>query len=110
MVTDISQVSSLNLFKTILAEEKAFPKDQAFKDLKNVTEYIIKKFFKATRDNPFLLVEVGYSCILERFAPDALSSHRPSSRRIEGNGKPILAGSHPQKSRADADARRRRKR
>jgi hypothetical protein len=46
------------LFKAILAEERAFPKDQAFKDLKNVIEYIVKKFFKSARENPFVLVEV----------------------------------------------------
>jgi hypothetical protein len=67
----IGQVSSLNLFKSILAEERAFPKDQAYKDLKNVIEYIVKKFFKAARENPFVLVEVG---LIETFALKILTS------------------------------------
>jgi len=54
----LDQVSALNLFKTILAERKSFPKDQPYKDLVALINYLLRQFFKAVEADPFVLVEV----------------------------------------------------
>jgi len=46
------------LFKSILAESKSFPKDQAYKDLVALMNYILRQFFKALEKEPFLAIEV----------------------------------------------------
>ncbi|KAI0089435.1 timeless protein-domain-containing protein [Irpex rosettiformis] len=54
------KVSTLNLFKSILAEEKSLPREQAYKDLVSLINYILRKFFKEVAEDPFLLVEAFY--------------------------------------------------
>lgn len=58
------QVSTLNLFKTILDDQKSLPKDQAYKDLIKLVNFILHKFFKALEEEPFLAVEVRFSFLL----------------------------------------------
>jgi hypothetical protein len=87
-----------------LAEERAFPKEQAYKDLKNVVEYIVKKFFKAARENPFLLVEVGLKIIST--GSDSYRSNRLSSRRIEVDGKHSLVGNQKRVKKLEERGRR----
>ena len=57
------QVSTLDLFKTILEEQKSLPRDQPYKDLVNLMNFLVRKFFKAVAEDPFLIVEV--SCPLD---------------------------------------------
>ncbi len=57
------KVSTLNLFKTILAEEKSLPREQAYKDLVALINYILRKFFKEAAEDPFILVEVRFFSI-----------------------------------------------
>ncbi|KAG5637662.1 hypothetical protein H0H81_003683 [Sphagnurus paluster] len=52
------KVSTLNLFKTILADQKSFPREQSYKDLVNLITFILRQFFKALAEEPFLAVEV----------------------------------------------------
>jgi replication fork protection complex subunit Tof1/Swi1 len=52
------QVSTLNLFKTIMDDQKSLPRDQPHKDLINLINFILRKFFKALTEEPFLAVEV----------------------------------------------------
>ncbi|KAF8265674.1 timeless protein-domain-containing protein [Lactarius quietus] len=52
------QVSALNLFKTVLADQKSFPKDQPYKDLVALINYILRQFFKAVEADSFVLIEV----------------------------------------------------
>ncbi|KAI9507117.1 timeless-domain-containing protein [Russula earlei] len=54
------QVSTLNLFKTILADRKSFPKDQPYKDLVALMNYVLRQFFKAVEADPFVLVEAFF--------------------------------------------------
>ncbi|KAJ3893201.1 timeless protein-domain-containing protein [Lentinula edodes] len=54
------KVSTLNLFKTIVADKKSFPLDQPHKDLVNLINYILRQFFKALEQEPFLAVEVFF--------------------------------------------------
>ncbi|KAI0703047.1 timeless protein-domain-containing protein [Cytidiella melzeri] len=54
------KVSTLNLFKAILSEEKSLPREQAYKDLVALINYILRKFFKDVAEDPFLLVEAFY--------------------------------------------------
>ena len=53
------QVSTLDLFKTILEDQKSLPRDQPYKDLVNLMNFLVRKFFKAVAEDPFLIVEVG---------------------------------------------------
>ncbi|TFY67030.1 hypothetical protein EVJ58_g1892 [Rhodofomes roseus] len=53
-------VSTLDLFKTILADEKSLPKDQPYKDLVNLIKYILRQFFKAVEEESFLVVQAFF--------------------------------------------------
>ncbi|OAX37898.1 timeless-domain-containing protein [Rhizopogon vinicolor AM-OR11-026] len=53
-------VSTLNLFKIILDDQKSLPKDQAYKDLIKLVNFILQKFFKALEEEPFLAVEAFF--------------------------------------------------
>ncbi|GBE89890.1 Topoisomerase 1-associated factor 1 [Sparassis crispa] len=46
-------VSTLDLFKNILREEKSLPRDQAHKDLIVLINFILRKFFKAAAEDSF---------------------------------------------------------
>ncbi|KAH9983375.1 timeless protein-domain-containing protein, partial [Russula compacta] len=54
------QVSSLNLFKSILADQKSFPKEQPYKDLVALINYLLRQFFKAVEADPFVLIEAFF--------------------------------------------------
>ncbi|ESK95053.1 topoisomerase 1-associated factor 1 [Moniliophthora roreri MCA 2997] len=54
------QVSTLNLFKNILTDQKTFPREQPYKDLVNFINYILRQFFKALEKEPFLAVEAFF--------------------------------------------------
>jgi replication fork protection complex subunit Tof1/Swi1 len=56
--TEHGQVSALNLFKTVLGDQKSFPKDQPYKDLVALINYILRQFFKAVEADSFVLIEV----------------------------------------------------
>lgn len=56
-----SQPTVLELFKQILEDSAlipATPKLKEHADLKSLIEFILKKFFKAVKENPLLLLEV----------------------------------------------------
>ena len=53
-----TQASTLDLFKTILADQKSLPREQPYKDLINLINYILRQFFKALAEDSFLAVEV----------------------------------------------------
>ncbi|KAH7883094.1 timeless protein-domain-containing protein [Phlebopus sp. FC_14] len=53
-------VSTLNLFKSILDEQKSLPRDQAYKDLVQLINFILRKFFKALGDESFLAIEAFF--------------------------------------------------
>jgi replication fork protection complex subunit Tof1/Swi1 len=48
----------LELFKSILADQKSLPREQPYKDLIKLINFILHKFFKALAEEPFLTVEV----------------------------------------------------
>ncbi|KAF8523716.1 timeless protein-domain-containing protein [Hysterangium stoloniferum] len=54
------KVSTLDLFKTVLAEEKTLLRSQPFKDLVQLINYILRQFFKAVEKEPFLVVEAFF--------------------------------------------------
>ncbi|KAI0301445.1 timeless protein-domain-containing protein [Russula brevipes] len=54
------QVSALNLFKTILVDQKSFPKDQPYKDLVALINYVLRQFFKAVEADSFVLIEAFF--------------------------------------------------
>ncbi|EPT01958.1 hypothetical protein FOMPIDRAFT_1036026 [Fomitopsis schrenkii] len=53
-------VSTLDLFRMILADEKSLPKDQPYKDLINLINYILRQFFKAVEEESFLVVQAFF--------------------------------------------------
>jgi replication fork protection complex subunit Tof1/Swi1 len=55
------RASTLDLFKHILAEAKTLPKDQSYKDLLALVNFILRKFFKAVEQEPFLVIETFFS-------------------------------------------------
>ncbi len=57
-IIDVSQVSTLYLFKKIMAEEKTLPREQPYKDLVALINFLLRKFFKAVEEDSFLIVEV----------------------------------------------------
>ena len=89
-------MSTLYLFKQIMAEEKSLPKEQPYKDLVALINYILRKFFKAVAEDSFLVVEVSFSpdmqAMLRYLIPDS-SSTRRSSQRTEGIGNSSRAPS-----------------
>ncbi|KAI5121938.1 hypothetical protein M0805_000267 [Coniferiporia weirii] len=54
------KVSTLNLFKSILAKQSTLPREQSYKDLVALINYILRKFFKAVNEDPLLVVEVFF--------------------------------------------------
>ncbi|TFK32404.1 timeless protein-domain-containing protein [Crucibulum laeve] len=54
------KVSTLDLFKTILDNQKSFPREQPYKDLVNLINFILRKFFKALAEEPFLAIEAFF--------------------------------------------------
>lgn len=42
----------------ILDDQKSLPRDQVYKDLTNLVNFILRKFFKALAEDSFLAVEV----------------------------------------------------
>lgn len=55
------QVSTLQLFKAILDDQRSLPKDRPYKDLIQLITFILRKFFKAVQEEPFLVIEVRHS-------------------------------------------------
>ncbi|KAJ7056867.1 timeless protein-domain-containing protein [Mycena amicta] len=53
-------VSTLHLFQAILAAQKSFPRDQPHKDLVALVNFILRRFFKALEEEPFLAVEAFF--------------------------------------------------
>ncbi|KAF5339101.1 hypothetical protein D9611_011155 [Ephemerocybe angulata] len=51
------KVSTLDMFKSILADQKALPREQPYKDLVSLINFILRKFFKALEAEPFLAIE-----------------------------------------------------
>ncbi|KAG6380363.1 timeless protein-domain-containing protein [Boletus reticuloceps] len=53
-------VSTLQLFKSILDDQRSLPKDTSYKDLVQLITFISRKFFKAVKEEPFLMIEAWY--------------------------------------------------
>ncbi|CAE6535100.1 unnamed protein product [Rhizoctonia solani] len=54
------KVSTLSLFQSILKNQSSLPKDQPYKDLIQLINFILRKFFKNAQEHPLLLVEASY--------------------------------------------------
>ena len=46
------------LFKQIMAEERTLPREQPYKDLVALINFLLRKFFKSVEEDSFLVVEV----------------------------------------------------
>ncbi|KAK0205546.1 timeless protein-domain-containing protein [Desarmillaria ectypa] len=75
------KVSTLNLFKTILADQRSFPREQPYKDLINLINFILRRFFKALEGYPFLAIEAFFP--KNRGHWKVFSSYEPESSTAE---------------------------
>ena len=66
------QVSTLALFKSILDEEQTLPREQPYKDLVALINYILRKFFKAVEEDSFLIVEVRPLALYRSPVPESV--------------------------------------
>ncbi|EKM57133.1 uncharacterized protein PHACADRAFT_142335 [Phanerochaete carnosa HHB-10118-sp] len=85
------KVSTLELFKSILDEEKSLPREQPYKDLVVLIHYILRQFFKTVEEDSFLVVEAFYS--KNRGKWKALSSWEPpakGARALEPENDTVL--------------------
>ncbi|KAA1474618.1 timeless-domain-containing protein [Dentipellis sp. KUC8613] len=78
------QVSTLDLFKSILANQKTLPKDQTSKDLLALITYLLRQFFKAVEADSFVLIEAFFP--KNRGQWKKLSSWEPEAKDA-GSGK-----------------------
>jgi hypothetical protein len=93
------QVSTLDLFKKILADQKSFPRDQPYKDLINLITFILRQFFKALDEEPFLAIEVGrYLSVATRFI-ELTGFGRRFIRRTGAIGSSSPVGSRRRRAR-----------
>jgi len=53
------KVSTLALFKSIMDHKQYLPRDQPYKDLVNLIQFLLRQFFKAAEDDPFIIVHVS---------------------------------------------------
>ncbi|KAL1742157.1 timeless protein-domain-containing protein [Schizophyllum fasciatum] len=53
-------VSTLSLFQRILNDQRSLPREQTYKDLINLINFILRQFFKALSENTFLAVEAFF--------------------------------------------------
>lgn len=57
---DSHKVSTLELFNRILDDARTFPREaQSYKELIQLINFLLRKFFKAVEESPFLVVEVS---------------------------------------------------
>ena len=59
-MTDLAQVSTLALFKSILDHKQYLPREQSYKDLVNLIQFLLRQFFKAVEDDSFIIVHVRF--------------------------------------------------
>ncbi|KAL5514636.1 hypothetical protein ACEPAG_1952 [Sanghuangporus baumii] len=74
------KVSTLNLFRNIFTRQSTFPKEQPYKDLVALITFILKKFFKAVKEDPMLIVEVFYPKNRNRWKQYSSWEPEPKSR------------------------------
>lgn len=63
------QVTTLELFNRILDDQKMLPRDSAYKELIQMINFLLRKFFKAVQESPFLVVEVSSTPQMVGYTP-----------------------------------------
>ncbi|KAI8459459.1 timeless protein-domain-containing protein [Phakopsora pachyrhizi] len=74
------KISTLNTFDSFIQSRNSMPKDSVYDDLFRFIDYILKKFFKSVRENPFTIVE-------------ALFKAKPSREQIQASNDGADEGS-----------------
>ncbi|GJE93432.1 timeless-domain-containing protein [Phanerochaete sordida] len=87
------KVSTLALFKAILDDEPALPREQPYRDLVALIHYVLRQFFKAAAADSFLVVEAFYP--KNRGKWKALSSWAPPAARADPEKDTILENRWP---------------
>ncbi|KAI0322279.1 timeless protein-domain-containing protein [Amylostereum chailletii] len=86
------QVSTLDLFKSILGDRKSFPQEQPYKDLVALITYILRQFFKAVESDSFVLIEAFFP--KNRGQWKKLSSWKPEEKE-RASRKTAEGSKHP---------------
>jgi len=53
------KVSTLALFKSIMDHKQYLPREQPYKDLVNLIQFLLRQFFKAVEDDSFIIIHVN---------------------------------------------------
>jgi replication fork protection complex subunit Tof1/Swi1 len=86
------------LFKSIMDEEKSLPREQPYKDLVALINYILRRFFKAVEEDNFLIIEAFYP--KNRGKWKALSSWEPPVKGVaRSEDETILENKWPAEAR-----------
>ena len=86
------KVSTLYLFKNILSGQNGLPRDQPYKDLVSLLNFILRKFFKAVNEDSFLILEARRLSWISLTYTD-FRFYRLSSRKMVTNGNNTQVGS-----------------
>ncbi|KAF9644412.1 timeless-domain-containing protein [Thelephora ganbajun] len=78
-------VSTLALFKSIMDHKQYLPREQPYKDLVNLIQFLLRQFFKAVDDDPFIIVHALYP--KNRGHWKQFSSWKPEEKFIEREKK-----------------------
>ncbi|WVW79467.1 hypothetical protein I302_101436 [Kwoniella bestiolae CBS 10118] len=78
------QVSTLNLFRQIIDSSHTLPKAESSKDLSQLINFILRKFFKRVADDPFLIVEAFGSKSKSKWK--GISSYKSDEESDDGMG------------------------
>ncbi|EJD01845.1 timeless-domain-containing protein [Fomitiporia mediterranea MF3/22] len=87
------KVSTLNLFRNILSRQATLPREQPYKDLVALINFILRKFFKAVAEDPMLIVEAFYPKTRNRWKK--YSSWEPEAKVDRGRDKDVETDKHP---------------
>ncbi|OCF42971.1 topoisomerase 1-associated factor 1 [Kwoniella heveanensis CBS 569] len=78
------KVSTLNLFRTILDEQHTLIKADSSKDLMQLINFVLRKFFKRVAEDPFLIIEAFTSKSRSKWKD--LSSYKSEDEDEDGMG------------------------
>ncbi|WWD21366.1 hypothetical protein CI109_105851 [Kwoniella shandongensis] len=78
------KVSTLNLFRRILDEQHSLPKADSSKDLLQLVNFVLRKFFKRVAEDPFVIVEALSSKARGKWKD--LSSYKSDDESDDGMG------------------------
>lgn len=81
-------MSSLHLFRQILDTQDFLPQSDATRDLLHTIRYILRKFFKRVKEDPFVIIDALASKTRQKWK-DLSSYHDDDEDGMNGQGQRI---------------------